>query len=174
MGTKPRPRLQRFLDKISPCPVTGCWLWAASTSRDGYGHFFDPDSREQRAHRVSWVIHRGPIPLGRLVLHRCDEPTCVNPEHLYLGTQGDNIADKMTKGRHLAPGPLRPARGSDNAATKLSVNDVLSIRTRHTRGHSGPVREPNSTCGLAREYGVSPRTIDFIVKRVHWRHILKG
>lgn len=84
----------------------GCWVWQGSKNRDGYGLFMRdgrrrPGRRCERASRVSWELHRGPIPRGLWVLHKCDNPSCVNPDHLFLGTVQDNVADMMRKGRHF-------------------------------------------------------------------------
>lgn len=101
---------ERFVEKISPEPNTGCWLWAASTDRKGYGKL--GRSAPQRgwigAHRASWEITNGPVREGMFVCHRCDNPTCVNPAHLFLGTQGDNLRDCAAKGR--APAQKNPER----------------------------------------------------------------
>ena len=87
--------------------TSGCWLWTGSTNGCGYGQF-TYNGKLEKAHRVSWQIHHGPLPLwsghttGICVLHRCDVPLCVNPDHLFLGTQGDNVADMIEKGRRDA------------------------------------------------------------------------
>lgn len=75
-----------------------CWLWKAQQTHNGYGRFW-LKGKLQRAHRVSWQLHFGDIPLNQFVLHRCDTPQCVNPEHLFLGTQQDNVNDRERKGR---------------------------------------------------------------------------
>lgn len=77
----------------------GCWLWTDTPGLDGYGKFQASDGRTERAHRASWRLHRGEIPKGMLCLHKCDNPRCVNPDHLFLGTQRDNIQDMREKGR---------------------------------------------------------------------------
>lgn len=90
----------RFEAKINK--TDSCWLWTAAKYVDGYGAFRLRDPRRQeRAHRVAWQIYHGPIPSGQHVLHRCDVRECVNPEHLWLGTNLDNIRDRQRKGRGL-------------------------------------------------------------------------
>lgn len=87
----------RFWSKVQR--TNGCWLWTASKDAFGYGRF----SAAERAHRHSWTLAHGAIPDGLCVLHRCDTPACVNPAHLFLGTRADNVADMVTKGRHINP-----------------------------------------------------------------------
>ena len=79
---------------------TDCWLWQRALKGCGYGHKWY-DGKYQSAHRISWSIHRGPVPEGLFVLHKCDVMRCVNPAHLFLGTQQDNMDDQRRKGRHL-------------------------------------------------------------------------
>jgi hypothetical protein len=93
--TRAQDLLDRLADKI--LVGDGCWLWTASTYRNGYGVFrYD---NEHYAHRVLYKLMVGPIPSGASVLHHCDTPSCVRPDHLFLGTQADNIADMDSKGR---------------------------------------------------------------------------
>jgi hypothetical protein len=90
--------LARFDAFVHAEPMSGCFLWAGATNRDGYGAF-GIGKRTVRAHRLAFEHERGPIPAGLKVLHRCDTPQCVNPEHLFVGTDLDNQRDMIAKGR---------------------------------------------------------------------------
>lgn len=103
-----RPLTDRFWEKVAKSD--GCWLWTGSRQRNGYGFLFAGTRKEphpERAHRVSWRIHFGEIPDGLWVLHKCDNPPCVNPEHLFLGTRTDNMRDCARKGRVTTIGHSR-------------------------------------------------------------------
>jgi hypothetical protein len=89
----------RFERKYIEEPNTGCWLWSACGTKAGYG-LFGYEGKLQLAHRVSYKLHKGFIPEGMVVRHTCDTPSCVNPDHLELGTQGENIRESVRKGRH--------------------------------------------------------------------------
>jgi len=91
--------MRRFLSKVSLQITSGCWVWTGFRNAQGYGHFALDGYKVGRAHRASWVLHRGSIPTGLCVLHRCDNPSCVNPDHLFLGTDADNAHDRDAKGR---------------------------------------------------------------------------
>jgi hypothetical protein len=110
----------------------GCWAWSGSRNEDGYGILSRPGRHTGKvgAHRLSWEIHRGPVPDGLSVLHRCDNPQCTNPDHLFLGTQADNMQDCAAKKRlHI-----REQRGERNAFTKLTNEDARAIRDRYAAG----------------------------------------
>jgi hypothetical protein len=144
----------------------GCWEWTGWVDKDGYGRI-KVSGRKIRAHRLSWELHFGPIPktddpMGNFVLHRCDNPTCVNPSHLFLGSHMDNLRDMMSKGRS--------ARGEKGCKAKLTAAQVLEIRSRYgtrERYKHGPV----SQYDLAAEYGVTQAAINSVILRKTWRHI---
>lgn len=97
--------IERLLARAEAVTESGCWLWLGSVNNDGYGLIRigsrrDGSRRLVKAHRLSYEVHVGPIPLGLEVLHRCDVPACVNPAHLFVGTHLDNVNDMLTKGRH--------------------------------------------------------------------------
>ncbi len=158
--------LERFEAKYVPTSDCGCWLWDAAVNWAGYGVLMTGSRKTSRrmtlAHRLSYEHHVGPIPDGLCVLHRCDVPACVNPDHLWVGTQGDNMADKTRKGRGRAPG----SPGEKNGRARLTEAVVREIRgrlvTEDCVGLSGR---------LAREYGVGRSTIVDIKYRKRWVHI---
>lgn len=133
-GKRWEPLASRFA-RMHRANEAGCWLWVGVKNKQGYGHF--EWSRKGRdffwmAHRAAWRIHRGPIPGGLQVLHRCDVPSCVNPDHLFLGTQQDNMDDMVRKGRarrHLGSRPF-PVSEADRAAAIASAEPVTHIAKR--------------------------------------------
>ena len=89
--------IERFWEKVEQTGKTQCWRWKGFKNKQGYGRMGIAASVCVNAHRISWVIHNGEIPEGKFVCHRCDNPECTNPEHLFLGTRQDNINDMMIK-----------------------------------------------------------------------------
>ena len=152
----------RFMAKVSPEPNTGCWLWAGAMhggNARAYGEFW-PDSHRRGmvyTHRFAYEEVVGPIPEGMCVLHRCDTPSCVNPAHLFLGTQGDNNRDMGAKGR--GRGWSRP--GEANPASKLTAEKVAELRARAACG--------DSQYALAAAYGVAQATVNYAVLRRTWK-----
>jgi len=159
--------ITRFWGKITKTDG-GCWLWGGHTIK-GYGSFYC-SSATHYAHRIAYTLVNGAIPEGLHCLHRCDVPLCCNPSHLFLGTNSDNMADKVSKGRQSRGAPHSAAvipktpRGIDHPRNKLSEEDVLLIRAIHARGEAGARR-------LGKRFGVSPQTIQGIVNRKFWTHI---
>lgn len=144
--------VQRFMAKVTPDGE--CWRWTAFKNWDGYG-VFGIGKKAVSAHRVSYTLFIGEIPLGLCVLHTCDNPWCVNPRHLYAGTQLQNIRDRVTRGRS---GSLR---GEAHGRAKLTASDVETIRAEIA---GGAVQRR-----LAERYGVTPTTILGIKKRRIWK-----
>ena len=164
---KPRvPLAQRFWAKVDKRGSDECWPWLAARDKDGYGVL-----DKGRAARVSLALVLGrPLLPGECALHRCDTPPCVNPKHLYAGTDADNRADKMAKGRQArgdAHGrrlhPERYPRGEGHPIAKLSTMTVMEIRRALLVGD--PQR------AIAARYGVSQKTVQNIKKGRTWRHV---
>jgi len=151
---------ERFDSKWMPEPNTGCWLWIAYAHANGYGQFNVTATQPRRAHRVAYELYVGPIPAGLCACHRCDTPLCVNPDHLFLGTHRDNVADKMAKGR----GGDR--RGEASGRARLTEAQVLQVMAL-CRG--GATR-----ASVAARFGVASGTIRSIVKGLTWSHVTGG
>ena len=149
---------ERFWSKVDRTNPDACWPWTASTQKRGYGQI-SVGGRPRIATRVCWELTNGPIPPGLFVCHRCDNPACVRPAHLFLGTPGDNIHDMDAKGRRVKKNPV----GSKHGCAKLDEVRVAKIKRRIAAGE--PQKE------LAREYGVSCGAINHIAKGRQWRHV---
>ena len=152
----------RFWRKVQKSERPGeCWLWAGNIAWNGYGHVGAERERKIRtAHRVAWELVNGKIPEEMCVCHRCDVRHCVNPEHLFLATQSENLKDMYRKGRNRNP----PMRGERNGNSRLVASQVRIIRKEFAEGHTKR--------GLARKFNVNPTTIYHIVTNKSWRHVL--
>lgn len=159
IGRPPKPVLDRFLALVTK--TSSCWLWVGSVSSRGYGSFTICKNGCRTgvgAHRVSFELFVGPIPRGHYVCHRCDNPRCVNPRHLFVGTPLENSGDCVQKGRnaHL--------RGEGNPDSRLVSSEVQLIRKLYVPGKYGQHR-------LAKMFGVTKRTVRLILRRELWRHL---
>jgi hypothetical protein len=162
---------ERLQNNSVPEPNTGCWLWLGFIDPCGYGRF--KYKGERRAHRCSWMIaNERPIPDGMIVMHKCDNPACVNPDHLVLGTIADNTHDMDSKGRgvtvtaddHYARRePQRLARGSRHGRAKLDEDKVRFIRLCCFNGQS--------QSKMARRFSVTEALVSQIVKHRIWTHV---
>jgi hypothetical protein len=166
-ATRRLPLSERFLkkvDKNGPVPqhmphLGRCWNWLASKRGAGYGQI-QPGGKGRSpltASRAAWDIFNGPIPEGLGVLHRCDNPACVNPAHLFLGTQITNMQDCSSKGR--AKGPT--GTGENSVSHKLTDTVVDEMRSLHPA---------LSQRAIARRFGVCQRTVTCVVNRLRWNH----
>jgi hypothetical protein len=134
-----------------------CWIWRGGKFSSGYG-YHEYEDIGYRSHRLAWILTYGEIPEGMLVLHRCDNPPCCNPNHLFLGTNKDNMEDRNNKNRQ---GRMF---GEKNPASKLTQANVDEIRSRYA-----PLTSSDYERGLlALEFGVSPRTIEKVINRNSW------
>ena len=157
--------ITRFWEKVKR--GQGCWEWTGSKDPCGYGHIFIKWSSgkpvSDGAHRVSWIIHNGKLPRGKHVLHKCDNPGCVRPDHLWIGTHQDNMADRQKKGRS------RGAPGETNSHAKLTQEQVDEIRRLFVPNRNRPKNQPNTTRDLARRYGVTPSQIYHVYRGWSWK-----
>jgi hypothetical protein len=131
-----------------------CWLWTASCTPLGYGRCYTPGAGGY-AHRASYLIHYGAIPAGLEVMHECDTPNCVRPDHLKVGTHQDNMDDKVRKGRQQ--------RGERCSKAKLTTSQAQEIKQRLAKGERGSQ--------LAREYNVTKQTICGIRHNRSWAYL---
>jgi|ERR1035441_3407969 hypothetical protein len=138
----------------------GCWLWTGHQERFGHGRLYAcyPSTFMILAHRASWILNYGPVPDGLCVLHKCDNPPCVRPDHLFLGTIADNNDDRDRKGRHVT------AHGESVSNHVLTEKQVLQIRAIYAAGTVSQLR-------LAIQFQCSEKNIFYIVHRQHWPHI---
>lgn len=122
MGPKPKRFSTRFWKCVdASAGLEGCWPWTGKRNAVGYGLFFIATSHGCGAHRASWQLNVGPIPNGMLVLHRCDNPPCVNPRHLFIGTQYDNVQDAKSKGRTRSGSRPKEYCGQGHAMTGSNI-----------------------------------------------------
>ena len=151
----------RFWSKVDVRGPDECWPWKAGRYRAGYGTFSNARTTVT-THRQAWVLMNGPIPQGMCVCHRCDNPPCVNPGHLFLGTPLDNMRDMIAKGRRRVGAPSK-LRGEDHPRSKLTDTEVREIRAWREAGFPGTQ--------IAIAYGVTHSTVNRIASRRRWTHL---
>lgn len=132
---------------------SGCILWTGRGTPDGYG-LLTKSGKTYKTHRFAWEAVNGPVPPGLCVCHRCDTPACVNPDHLFLGTHAENMADRDAKGRQVA------RKGIGHPQAKLTVVDVIAIRAA-----TGCYRD------IGIRHGITATSVMRIKKRENWAHI---
>lgn len=162
------PLEKRFWSRV--LKTDECWVWQGTVDRDGYGHI-KHNGKNVRSHRVAYILQIGEITDGLFVCHHCDNPACVRPDHLFLGTCSDNMKDCTRKGRNTfdvhpefrcIPGN-RQRLGEKNGRSRLTPELVKLIRQLSADGES---------CrGIARRLGFGGRTIDCVLKGITWKHV---
>lgn len=146
--------MERFMNKVEPVPMSGCWLWMGYTDKKmGYGMFW-LDGTMHLSHRIAYALFKGPIVDDLHVLHRCDVPCCVNPAHLWLGTNAQNVKDKVAKGRGAS------MKGERHPGAKLDEVTVRFIR-----------ESLESSRSLAKKIGIDRTTVGYIRKGKLWSHV---
>lgn len=153
MAPKRQPEFDRFWRFVEK--TESCWNWTGANDGKGYGLFTLAGGRQRRAHRYSFELAFGPLAAGSYVCHRCDNPSCVRPSHLFEGTPADNARDRAAKGRGA------PQAGEHNPLAKLSSADVAAIRTARASGQL--LRE------IAAKYGIAESAVSRIANGVRWR-----
>lgn len=165
----------RFWSKVARGEPDACWPYREGRDKGGYGSFTLYPPGKKRGHvqaqRVAWVATHGPIPDGLQALHRCDNPPCCNPAHLFLGTGLDNMRDKVAKGRHVSGMALHPEsalRGEAHPNAILTEADVAWIRSVYEPGRH---KRAWTQRAIAEKFGVHRDTIKKAASGTYWKHV---
>jgi hypothetical protein len=155
--------VDRFWAKVRK--TDECWFWMGACYPCGYGEFHLPTKETVAAHRVAYQLLVGPIPVGMVLCHHCDERRCVRPDHLFVGTQRDNMRDMATKGRQgFQVDPTRAAHGEMNGKAVLTDEIVRSIRKKYATGKTSYPK-------LAKEFDICKSHVEQVVRRKIWKHV---
>lgn len=159
--TEKIPAIDRFSTKYEIDPVTGCWNWIKSCDGQGYGQFWS-GSKLMRSHRWAYNYYKGNLSQNLCVCHKCDNIKCVNPDHMFLGTQDDNLKDMTNKGRRALDTAKNrnTARGERQGRSKLTEEQVREILTFNGNQHD-----------IARKFNVTHSLISSIKLRKVWKHL---
>jgi hypothetical protein len=159
--------IDRFWSKVDKSPGHGprgdCWIWTAAKSTHGYGVFGVPEYGTFLAHRFSMLVENGGLPANLMVCHTCDNPPCVNPSHLFMGTASDNFRDCIKKGRHK--GNSSKISGDKHWRSKLTNEQVIEMRTLYKPTGCGYVE-------IGKKYGISGEHVSLILRGKTWKSIL--
>jgi hypothetical protein len=148
------PLAERFWSRVVKQGEDGCWMWTGCVNRHGYG-IINTGERNELAHRVAYELTNGRMLPGEYCLHRCDNPSCCNPSHLFTGTQRDNVKDMVSKGRN--------PKGSERPNALLTEVDVIEIRRLCSEG--------TLQKDVAKQYGVNKGLVGSIVRHTTWKHV---
>lgn len=151
MNSNIEKKRARFWSKVNKKNPQDCWEWKAGLTKNGYGAFY-LGGRNHLASRVAWILTYGPIPRGKCVCHHCDNPPCVNPSHLFVGTRAENSADMVRKRRN--------PRGAKKPLAKLTEKKIRLIRD-----------DPRPQRAIAKDFGVCQASIHRIKARKNWPHV---
>lgn len=154
---------RRFCAQVGRRP-NGCWLWRGRLDKDGYGWVWLRDGN-RRAHRVAWLLEHGVEPQQH-VLHTCDRPACVNPAHLYEGTQADNMRDKVRRGRTPDQSGERAPNAKLDAEAVREIRRLVGDKYKASRGHRCGLQK-----ALAARFGVSMMTVNDVIHERTWRGV---
>jgi hypothetical protein len=154
---------ERFHEKYQPVPWTGCWIWTAATKEHGYG-VIGRSTRKKgtiKAHRLSFLMHKGKIPRGKIVMHECNNPSCVNPDHLKAGTRKENAQYMVECNRHKIP-DNRGEKAKWSKLTEDAAREIIAAYETKTKG---------TGTALAKKFNVSRSAIYEIWAGKNWAHL---
>lgn len=152
-----------FWEKVDIKGQNDCWNWKKSKKLNGYGQLLW-NYKNVYSHRTAWILSNGDIPQGLFVCHKCDNPACCNPNHLWLGTPITNVLDMMNKGRYYLNSNRAWAHGSTHYSSKFTNETIVKIRKMYED-------KPNQYKWLADLFNVSSNCIYAIVTRKTWKHV---